>query len=350
MRLVVGALALAFTLGCVARETAPVAVALPSPSAIAVTPSAASLPCTIMGDGELIEDNHTDVPEFGLFATMRSTTAELVIDDTKAVGVTWSGFPPAHDPGATPMAAVALGGQSRIAVHAFAKLAGRGFQLRTTGEIVTDQMWIDRGVVVEVLGSSHGGIVVRRPSGFESPEYFEATIGCGMVAYDPKAIDPPKSEDSDADTMAPIGDHIELRRSPGGDAFVNVRPGDYGLGFIVRETNGEWLHVRWHERGLGLDGWVKKSEVEEGGYGGLGLSGFGSSGGRGRPMRVVTVKHATPLLLGDDRHRFGDAVFEPGAVLEVWSVEGEWLQVTLEDESIRADDGLWISNKAVTDR
>lgn len=335
--------------GCVARESAPAAVALPPPSAVAIAASGASLPCTIMGDGELVEDDHADVPEFGLFATARSTDAELVVDDTKAVAVAWSGFPPAHEPGASPIAAVALGGQARIAVHAFAKLTGRGFQLRTTGEIAGEQMWIDRGVAVEVLGWSHGNIAVRRSSGFESPAYFEAAVPCGMMAYDPKAIDPPRSEEAD-DPMAPIGDHLELRRSPGGATFVDVRPGDYGLGLAARESSGDWLHVRWHERGLGLDGWVKKSEVEEGGYGGLGLSGYGSSGGKGRPMRVVTVTRATALLLGDDHHRFGDAVFEPGAVLDVWAAEGDLLSVTLQDESIRANDGLWIASKAVADR
>ncbi len=340
------------TPGCVARESAPVVVALPPPAVEVVTPSASSTSCTISGDGELVENEYSEHTDFGVFATARAAASgdpELHIKQTKAVAVTWSAFPQAHDASAPPVAAIALGGEKRISLHAYAKLTGRRFQLRTTGEVIADRMWIDRGVPVEVVGTNHGEIVVRRATDFDSPAFFEATVACGMMAYDPKPIDPPNDDYAD-DGVSPVGDRVELRSYPGGDTFVTVHPGEMSISFTVKETKADWLHVRWHERGLGLDGWVKKAEMDEGGGSGIGLGGIGTSGGRGRPSRVVIVKRPTAVLLGRDHHPFVDAMYEVGAVLEVWSTQDDLLSVTFEDRAIETPHGFWIASAAIEDR
>lgn len=350
LRRLVALVALAFCAlpACVARESAPAAVALPPPTVTTVA-TRASTPCTIVGDGELVENDWDQPPEFGLYADATpKDDPELWIRETKRVGVTWSNLPPAHAPNASPLASVTLGGEGRISVHAFAKLAGRHFQLRTTGEVLGERMWIDRGYPVEILGMRDSLVVVRRATGFASPASFEASIACGMMAYDPVAIDPPPDEEP-SDVVSPVGQRIELHRFPGAETFLALDPGDQGIAFGVKETKDDWLHVRWHENGLGIDGWVKKSDVEEGARGIGGFGAIGSSGGSARPLRVVRVKHSTPLFVGDDRHRFADATFDPGAILEVWSVEGDWLAVSFEDRVIEANDGFWISNKAVED-
>ncbi len=343
-------LALALTASACAVHDAPsVVVALAPPSAIPVAPAESFPSCTIMGDGELVENEWEERPELGLYGSARDKEPVFTVEKTDEVGIAWSELPLAHDPSSTGFAAVALGNQSRIAVHAWSKLAGRRFQLRTAGDVVPEHMWIDRGVPVEVLGTHRGQIVVRRATGFDAPAWFEASVACGMMAYDPKAIDPPREEDVD-DGLVPLGAQLELRTRPAGEVFVTVRPGEGSIAFAARETSGEWVHLRWHERGLGLDGWARRSELDEGAGGMLGLGGIGMSGGSGGPLRTVTVARPARVLLGEDHHPFSDATFERGARLDVWGTSGDLLEVTLEDKSISSREEMWIDRRAVEDR
>jgi hypothetical protein len=349
--LVGSALVTSTTSGCVREGGRSPVVTLDPPRAVPVSPTATYPNCTIMGEGELFENPWEDAPALGLYESARAPEPALVVVKTTKVGIAWSELPivaEAAGPAPSPFAAVALGDQHRIAVHAWAKLTGRRFQLRTTGDVIPDHMWIDRGVPVEVLGMRRGAVVVRRASGFEAPVWFQASVACGMMAYEPKAIDPPNDDDVQA-PLSIVGAQLELHTRPAGDVFVTLRPGDGPLSFSLRDSSGDWVRVRWHERGLGLDGWVRRTELDEGDSGMIGLGNIGTTSGHGRASRTVVVQKPAKVLLGDDRHPFADAVFERGALLDVWSTEGDYDAVTLNDESITSSETMWIDRRAVAD-
>lgn len=327
-----------------------------SPNVVALAPvvsagppaAAAPVQCTIAGSGELRAE-WDEGTELGLFESPRATKAEVIVAKTTDVHVVWSELPSTH--AERRLAAVRLGGDAHLTVTAYAKLDDRRFQLRSRGAVAGEHAWIDQGVAVEVLGVALDGVVVRRKSPFSSPTFFEATVPCGIVAYEPTSLDAPGDDEwmDDDEYVAPRGDKLELHRSiDGGIAYV-VEPGEAELSLVTTETSGDWLRVRWHEDGLGLDGWVKKTETVEGYAHGTGRMGGGSAYGHGRPRRTSTVTHPTPLLLGADHHQFADADFEKDAVLDVWREEDGLLQVTFHDDAIVTSDGeMWISAKAVS--
>lgn len=331
---------------CSPRVQTAEVVSLPRAVAIAPTPESADH-CAVAGTGELVEAN-VEAPEFFVFAEPRSTAHGLTILETTKVGVTWSSFPSTADGAGLRRAAITIGGQKLIRAHAFADLAGRGFQLRVTTFVVPDHAWIDCGVQVEVVGIERGSLVVRRKSPFARPEFFEPRAPCATVAYEPTALDPPSdTTDDDEDAVGPTGDALVLRDAPAGAEVLTLGFDGDGIALSVRERRGDWLRVAWHSGGLGIDGWVRASEVDgSASYRGFGMSGVGGSGGSSRPRRL-RVRTEAPVLVGDDHQPFGDAVFERGALLDGWETDGHAIRVELRGREIGADDGMWIAEGAV---
>lgn len=333
-----------FLFGCGAG-VAPAGVVLPPsvrPAPVSVSPP----PCSIRGGGELVEVNGRAAP-FPLFASARAASPGLVIADSARVAVTWRELPPVAAPA---RAAIELGGQKILRVHAYASLEGRGFQLRTRGYSVRDHVWIDSGHTVELLGTDHGELVVRRPTGFARPPFIEARVTCDLVAWERTAFLEPRVAEDEGDLVEPRGDSIALYGSPTGSAFIEIAPGDRGMTFWLRERRDRWVHVRFHARGFGIDGWAHDGDVEAAGRESIGLGNIGTIGRDGAPPKKMRVRRESPVLVGAAREPFADAVFEEGALLDSWSADGGVLRVAFENRAITAPEGMWIAESDVEPR
>lgn len=338
---------LVVVVACVAcgAGAVPVGVALPPPGPAAAVRARAPA-CSIHGDGELVEVNGHAAP-FPLFASSRATNPGLVIEDSPNVAATWSELPPMNVPA---RAAIALGGQKLLRVHAYASLAGRGFQLRTRGYALRDHLWIDWGYTVELLGTDDGMLVVRRPTGFKSPQFVEARVECDLVAWERNAFLEPWGAEEDGDLVEPSGDSIALYTSPSSEPFMEIVPGERGLGLRLRERRDRWVHVRVRLRGLGIDGWAHERDVKARGRESIDLGNIRTIGRDGAAPKKMRVRHESPVLVGKTREPFADATFEEGALLDSWSAEAGFLLVTFENRAIHGVDGMWIAETAAEAR
>lgn len=328
--------------GCGAGA-APAGVVLPSTGAAAASVSARAPACSIHGGGELFEGANEPKP-LPLFATAREAKPGLVIEDSRDVAATWSELPPI---GAPARAAIELGGQKLLRVHAYASLAGRGFQLRTRGYAVREHLWIDWGYPVELLGTDHGELVVRRLTGFTRPPFVEARVACDVVAWERTAFLEPYAAEDDGDLLQPSVGSLAIYTAPSGSPFIEIVPSDRGFAFWERERRDRWVHVRSHFGGFGIDGWVHEGDVKEAGPGSISLGNIRTIGRDGPAPRMVRVRRDSQVLVGASHEPFADAVFEEGALLDSWSVEEGLLRVTFENRVISAPGGMWIAERDI---
>ena len=327
--------------GCAHVAPVEAVVSLPPPVAAVATPSSSSH-CTIHGDGELAgEDAGVD---FDLFRGPASATPALRITMTSMVAVTWSEIPAARSPA---RARVEIGGQKLIRAHAYADLVGRGFQLRRRGYQVTDQVWIDGGVMVELLGAENDRLLVRRRSGLDEPIFFEARVPCGDVAYEPEPLEvPPEAEVATSDRVHAPGRVLHLSTGPGIASFLTVTASER-QGFDVVERRSGSVRILFGGDGVGFDAWVPANEVDVQRYGYGSSGGSSSCGGSGARSRQVTVKTESAVLLGPKHELLDDAVFEVGALMEITDETDDLYQVQFPEHEIDAPDGMWLSKRAV---
>ena len=327
--------------GCAHVAPVEAVVSLPPPLPT-VGPSTTTSHCTIHGNGELVGDDSG--VDFDLFRSPASATPALRIAMTSVIAVTWSEIPAARSP---TRARVEIGGQKLIRAHAYADLVGRGFQLRRRGYQVTDHVWIDGGVTVELLGAENDRLLVRRRSGLTEPIFFEARVPCGDVAYEPEPLEvPPEAEVATSDSVHAPGRVLHLSTGPGIASFLTVNTRD-ALALDVVERRSGSVRILFGGDGVGFDAWVPANEVEVLRYGYGSGGGSSSCGGSGHRSRQVTVKTESAVLIGAKHELLDDAVFEVGALMEITYETDDLYQVQFPQHEIDAPDGMWISKRAV---
>ncbi len=328
------ALSLLCAFGCAAAP-APSGVALP-PVPAPTASSTPAAPCVIRGGGELVEG---EAKPLLLYASVRESVPGLELVRPAHVSATWSELPSV---GSGDRASIELGGQKLLRVHAHASLAERGFQLRARADAVRDHLWLDGGHVVELLGLDHGAVVVRRPTTFAKPAFVEARVGCDVVAWEPSALVAAPAED-DGDRVQPSRGALQLYGAPGGSPFLELVVGERAVSFLQRERREGWVRIGFHERGIGLDAWVRDADVREAPERTIDLGNIHTIARDGIAPKKMRVRRESPVLVGKTRAQFADAVFEEGALLDAWVNDGGLLEVTFESRAIRAPDGMWIA-------
>lgn len=327
--------------GCAHVAPVEAVVSLPPPLP-AVGASTTASRCTIHGKGELVGDDAG--VDFDLFRGPSNTTPALRISATSEVAVTWSEIPGAHG---NARARVDIGGQKLIRARAYADLVGRGFQLRRRGYQVADHVWIDGGVVVELLGMENDRLLVRRRSGLTEPIFFEARVECADVAYEPEPLEvPAEAEVATGDSVRVPGGVLHLSTAPTVASFLTVRPED-DQAFGVVERRAGSVRILFGGDGVGFDAWVPASEVEVLSWGHGSTGGSSSCGGGRFRSRRVTVATESAVLIGPKHEVLDEAFFEVGALLEIDDETDDLYQVRFPEEEIVAPDGMWISKRAV---
>ena len=330
-------------------DLAPPESALPSPA----THATLLADCRIEGTGERAGEGD-EVP-FEVFESNDAAAPAFVIAHPEHAHVAWR-FPARADDGRT-RARIEIGGQAHVRYAGFANLYGRTFTTKARMDSVTGHLWARAGSPIEMMSDAESGTIFARvATPFAAPKTIVVSGNCADVVYAPDLTSTPPKQRADAINRAPT---VRLFASPtAATSFATITAGDRGIGFEVLERREDFAHVAAQEAHIGIDAWVRASDISE-----ISGRGFFESRASQPPTQRMSgpsrarVKRDTPLFMGDAflLDAIAGAFVEKDAMIVYdASAEGDakapnLVAFSFEDFFIVAPEGkrLWIARDAL---
>jgi hypothetical protein len=336
----------------------PVVTVSPLPVTTGALSPAPQSDCRITGSGDRDRNRGDDDPAvFEIFAARRAHQAMLVIALPGETYVTWSQFPSAVR---DDRARVEIGGQQHIRYAGYASLLGRTFSLTTRFVAEPGHLWGRAGAPVEAIAYEDGLMVARVDTPFASPKILTVRGACGKMAYVPAEPQPDEAHEKPIVSLAsasPTGDTLDLYAAPSGLPFLSVRlDPSFSVTFDVVGRAAGYSRVRAIAGDVEIDAWAPVGQLDEDsaiGLGGLGLRGYGMSGGSSSERG--TIARDTPLLVGAKPVPLDGAVVEKDAEIYL-DRSGEeafrdhiYVPFSFVDGMVEApnDSRLWVAKDAI---